>query len=132
MKWFGSKRDYREFVKRGIAQGQRPQLVGGGLIRSQGGWSAVKAMRRSGEEENGDERIFGSGEFVEQLLAEAEAKIKRQLPSREMERRARMDPGITDEEVLRQANQGSAMAILITADKDFGELVYRLLVKGKR
>ena len=36
---------------------------------------------------------------------------------------AEIDPGIPDEEVLRLANQQSA--ILITADKDFGELVFR-------
>jgi REP element-mobilizing transposase RayT len=88
VKWFGSKERYREFVKEGIAQGQRPELVGGGLIRSQGGWSAVSAMRQSGEEETGDERILGSGDFVDRLLAEAEEKIKRQLPSQELQRRA--------------------------------------------
>lgn len=105
VKWFGSRRNYREFVKRGIPQGQRPELVGGGLIRSQGGWSAVKAMRQSGEEEKGDERILGSGEFVEQLLVEAEEKIKRQLPSREMEKRARkiIEETCTREKVSREA-----------------------------
>jgi predicted nuclease of predicted toxin-antitoxin system len=36
---------------------------------------------------------------------------------------AEMDPGITDDEVLRQAVQQNA--ILMTADKDFGELVFR-------
>ena len=34
-----------------------------------------------------------------------------------------MDPGISDDEVLDKAEKGSA--ILITADKDFGELVFR-------
>ena len=34
-----------------------------------------------------------------------------------------MDPGISDDEVLDKAKKGSA--ILITADKDFGELVFR-------
>jgi len=36
---------------------------------------------------------------------------------------AEMDPGIPDEDVIRLANQQPA--ILITADKDFGELVFR-------
>jgi predicted nuclease of predicted toxin-antitoxin system len=36
---------------------------------------------------------------------------------------AEMDPGISDEVVLNIANQEGAL--LITADKDFGELVYR-------
>jgi predicted nuclease of predicted toxin-antitoxin system len=35
-----------------------------------------------------------------------------------------MDPGIADDEVLSLANRENA--ILITADKDFGELVFRL------
>ena len=37
---------------------------------------------------------------------------------------AEMEPGITDEVILRLANQRKA--ILLTADKDFGELVFRL------
>jgi predicted nuclease of predicted toxin-antitoxin system len=36
---------------------------------------------------------------------------------------AELSPGITDEEVLQQANARSA--VLLTADKDFGELVFR-------
>ena len=36
---------------------------------------------------------------------------------------AEMDPGISDDEVLDQANLRGAM--LLTADKDFGELVFR-------
>jgi len=36
---------------------------------------------------------------------------------------AELSPSITDEEVLRQANARSA--VLLTADKDFGELVFR-------
>ena len=47
-----------------IDQGHRPELVGGGLIRSMGGWSAVLAMRRSGSKEVSDQRILGDGDFV--------------------------------------------------------------------
>ena len=36
---------------------------------------------------------------------------------------AEMDPGISDEEVLAAANEKNAL--LLTADKDFGEIVYR-------
>ncbi|MEW6276769.1 MAG: DUF5615 family PIN-like protein [Bacillota bacterium] len=36
---------------------------------------------------------------------------------------AEMEPGIKDDEVLKQANKEKA--ILLTADKDFGELVFR-------
>jgi putative transposase len=30
---------YEDFIKQGIDAGSRPKLVGGGLIRSCGGWS---------------------------------------------------------------------------------------------
>ena len=39
---------------------------------------------------------------------------------------AEMDPGVSDQEVLTLANNEEA--ILLTADKDFGELVYRQLL----
>ncbi len=55
---------YRQFVADGVEQGRRPDLVGGGLVRSLGGWSEVKALRRSGIRELADERILGSGDFV--------------------------------------------------------------------
>ena len=91
LKWFGrkerdSKKIYREFVQKGIALGKRPDLTGGGLIRSMGGWSIVKAMRNSGTEEEGDARILGSGEFVSELIKHAEEKIKYQLPSIELQK----------------------------------------------
>lgn len=89
LKWFGSKEAYRGFVQRGMGQGSRPELVGGGLIRSQGGWSAVRAMRQNGAEQNSDERVLGGGEFVDRLLGDAEEKIKRQLPPLELARRMR-------------------------------------------
>jgi predicted nuclease of predicted toxin-antitoxin system len=37
---------------------------------------------------------------------------------------AEMEPGLRDDDVLEVANQRSAL--LLTADKDFGELVFRL------
>ncbi len=40
----------------------------------------MKALRRSGNRELTDERILGSGEFVERIIKEAEGKIKYQLP----------------------------------------------------
>ena len=91
LKWFGRKeRDatkfYREFVKKGIALGKRPDLTGGGLIRSMGGWSIVKAMRASGLKEESDARILGSGEFVSELIKHAEDKVKHQLPAVELQK----------------------------------------------
>lgn len=61
------RRAYREFVAAGLSQGRRPELQGGGLRRSQGGWIAVTALRRGREAYLGDERVLGSSAFVEQL-----------------------------------------------------------------
>ena len=84
LKLFGTKegeakRNYRQFVKKGIVLGRRPELVGGGLIKSQGGWSAVKEMHRIGVREKSDERILGSGEFVEQLIRQSDQTRKEQF-----------------------------------------------------
>jgi hypothetical protein len=43
-------------------------------------------MRWSGERELSDDRILGSGEFVEQIIKEAEGKVKYQLPVKEQGR----------------------------------------------
>ena len=36
-------RAYRAYLREGIPQGRRPELVGGGLVRSLGGWAEVSA-----------------------------------------------------------------------------------------
>jgi REP element-mobilizing transposase RayT len=74
--------EYRRFMQEGLAQGRLPELTGGGLIRSKGGWSQVLAARRSGRKEEFDERILGSGNFVNTVLKEAEEKTTRQLKLR--------------------------------------------------
>lgn len=72
-----ARRRYLRFVAEGVAQGRRPDLIGGGLIRSAGGWSSVKSLRKMGEYQKGDERILGSGDFVEEALAQAEESLER-------------------------------------------------------
>jgi hypothetical protein len=42
---------YLLFVEQGLALGRQPQLVGGGLVRSAGGWSEIKALQRIGSRE---------------------------------------------------------------------------------
>jgi len=64
---------YRTFVAAGLPRGRRPELQGGGLVRSAGGWAAVTALRRGREAYRGDERILGSAEFVEQCQRAVEA-----------------------------------------------------------
>jgi REP element-mobilizing transposase RayT len=88
LKWFGRKegearRAYRDYVKKGVREGRRPELVGGGLVRSLGGWSQVKSMRRAKISALHDERILGSGDFVEKIIKEASQITKYQLPRKE-------------------------------------------------
>jgi len=77
-----ARAEYRRFVREGLDQGKIPALTGGGLIRSQGGWSAVLSMRRKKQKEESDERILGSGDFVHAILKEAEEKQLRQLKTK--------------------------------------------------
>lgn len=53
-----ARRRYREYVEKGINGGRRWDLIGGGLARSAGGWSVVKAMRK------GVDRILGMGSLL--------------------------------------------------------------------
>jgi len=81
LSWFGKREGaargaYQKYVQEGISKGRRPELVGGGLIRSQGGWAQVISMRRRGGGEISDERILGDGEFVEKAMREAQTHLK--------------------------------------------------------
>jgi REP element-mobilizing transposase RayT len=71
-----ARKAYRDYVEKGISQGRRPELVGGGLIRSAGGWSVVKAMRRAKDHMKSDERILGDGEFAQFVLDEAKERLE--------------------------------------------------------
>ena len=62
----------------GLGTERQPELTGGGLIRSQGGWSRVLALRRAGQKEESDERILGSGDFVHAIIRETEERQLRQ------------------------------------------------------
>ena len=80
-----SRKGYFSYVKKGIAQGRRPELTGGGLVRSSGGWSMVKKMRLKGQDRiKGDDRILGDGEFVTALLSEAKEKLERGYELKEL------------------------------------------------
>ena len=54
-----AKGEYRRFVEKGIGQGKGPELTGGGLVRSAGGWAALKTLRKAKIYIKGDERILG-------------------------------------------------------------------------
>lgn len=82
--YFGEKegparKDYRDFLEEEAGKGCQPELTGGGLVRSMGGWSAVQGMRLRKEKQLSDERILGDGSFVSRILEEAEESVKSQL-----------------------------------------------------
>ena len=82
--YFGKKRrpaieKYEKFVEDGIKAGNRPDLVGGGLIRSLGGWSQVLSLKRAGSKIYSDERILGGSDFVKNAIKDAEKKEKETL-----------------------------------------------------
>jgi REP element-mobilizing transposase RayT len=68
---------YRTFVEAGAAAGRRPELTGGGLVRSAGGWQAIQEFRNSKIHQKSDERILGDSEFVEGVLARTEEALHR-------------------------------------------------------
>jgi REP element-mobilizing transposase RayT len=81
LSWFGeregeARRAYRKYVEEGVGQGRRPELVGGGVLRSYGGWSAVLSLRKIRERVTGDQRILGTRGFVEQVLRETEEPMR--------------------------------------------------------
>ncbi len=77
-----ARSQYRAFVAEGISLGRRPELQGGGLVRSLGGWEAVRELRRGREAYTGDERILGSSDFVEEIRREVEERARHEMESR--------------------------------------------------
>ncbi|MCF8217174.1 MAG: transposase [Chlorobium sp.] len=72
---------YQEFVAAECGRGSQPELTGGGLIRSIGGWSELKSLRKRQQKQFSDERILGSGEFAKEILDEADEAVKDRLPA---------------------------------------------------
>ena len=65
--YFKGKHAYRAFIEKGIPLGKRSDLTGEGLVRSSGGWTALKAQKTV----SWDERIIGSSDFVMSVLKQA-------------------------------------------------------------
>jgi putative transposase len=72
-----ARRNYHEYVRKRMVLGRRPDLVGGGLLRSSGGWGVLKAMSKARIHLKGDERILGDSEFVNEVLSEQQERFER-------------------------------------------------------
>jgi putative transposase len=82
LKYFGqtereARRRYLSFVLKGVEEGSRPDLVGGGLLRSAGGWKGLKELRDAGEKVRADERILGGSGFVDRVMRESAEEWER-------------------------------------------------------
>jgi len=80
---FGKQRSaarakYHQFLEKGIVQGKRTDLTGGGLVRSVGGWQKLKSLRRMQGHLKGDERILGDSDFVQAVLKAADENMVKQ------------------------------------------------------
>jgi putative transposase len=101
-------RAYRKFVEEAINQGHRRDLVGGGLVRSLGGWSRVMTLREQEGEVSHDSRILGEPDFVRSILKDANQGLRRQLRTAERKetidrviRRTCEEEGIQEEEIRK-------------------------------
>ncbi len=74
-----ARKRYRRFVKQGVDQGSRPELQGGGLVRSAGGEKIGLLGRGKEEREQFDQRILGSGEFVANVLKDANEILEKRV-----------------------------------------------------
>ncbi|WP_236021710.1 hypothetical protein [Geomesophilobacter sediminis] len=72
-----AREKYERFVADGIAAGKQPDLIGGGLVRSAGGWHVVEDARRCNTFLKSDERILGDSDFVEAVLKVANEQMER-------------------------------------------------------
>jgi putative transposase len=72
-----SREMYRDFIAKGVETGRRPELTGGGLVRSLGGWDEVKRRRKTGDWGKSDERILGDPDFVLAVLAAGQERLAR-------------------------------------------------------
>jgi len=104
-----ARKAYREFVQAGIAQGKRAELTGGGLRRS-------LAFLGKGEKPESpgcyDERILGTGEFVERLWQEEglKEKVRPRLSLKELIERVAGYYEVETQRVLRRSTAGPTTA----------------------
>ena len=123
LSWFGkqqatARRAYQRYMLEGVEQGRRSELVGGGLVRSLGGWSQVRSMRTRGGRVLTDERILGGGDFAEKVLKEAHEKVHYQFTADE--RRSRIaaviqeacdQEGINEKELRMGSRRGQISTV---------------------
>ena len=114
-----ARRRYRVFVEKGIKQGRREDLQGGGLVRSAGGDRASLMGQKKEDRERADQRILGSGDFVSEILQhankDADRKKGRNIPMEEVISRVCKEFGIKIDDLMldiRKAPYSHARSII--------------------
>ena len=90
---------YQQFIADGVKQGKRPELVGGGLRRSQLGQPDCEIP------EYYDERVLGSGDFILQLQEDGvlDNPLRAQISLRELQKIVADKYSIPPEHLLKRA-----------------------------
>lgn len=115
LSYFGSTREskkkYLNYVQEGIDGGRRPELVGGGLVRSLGGWSEVLALRTKKGKHAFDSRVLGDSDFVKEIQSNCDDMVKKNLRI--------SDQSITVEEVCKRVcnKKGVSMGELMSGSR---------------
>jgi putative transposase len=74
-----ARRNLQQHVVQWSSKGRCHELTGGGLVRSAGGWRALKEAYRDRVRRVGDERLLGSSEFVASTLKQAGEHYERRM-----------------------------------------------------
>lgn len=67
---------YRTFIEAQSRHGHQPELTGGGLKRSEGGWSEIKSRKPHQQIRSNEKLILGDEDFVKSTLDQAQEHIK--------------------------------------------------------
>jgi hypothetical protein len=144
----GNPASYEAFVKERRDKYKRGEYSGGGLLKSMGGLINVLGLGKNREAY--DDRVLGSGDFIEEILRKAGEEPCERKTSEEVLKEAAELAGISREELLRpghghKASQGRAIYCYMAKEKAgvdgsalCGQLgltrsgISRLVEKGRR
>ena len=136
-----ARREYFSYVEAGVEQGRRRDLVGGGLVRSLGGWGEAEKLRLRGQEHiKSDERILGDSDFVDSVIAQAKEHYTRECELRrrgydleKIAERAAEIYGIKVGEVLTKGRQqrrvGARSLFCFWAVRELGKSLAALAIR---
>lgn len=119
-----AQKRYLEFVREGVDQGRREDLVGGGLLRSLGRRPGQWGGLGRDEKIAFDDRILGEGDFVASILKEVEkgSPEKSTLSLEEIAKRVANEIGVEVADLLkkgRRAIVSKAKALLIYVGTEY-------------